>query len=111
MTAPEKWVSVCDTDDLTPNIGACALVEDKQIAIFKLKNVDGIFAIDNHDPFSKANVLSRGLVGDLKGQLVVASPIYKQHFNLETGACLEDEAVTLDTYAVREVDGKVEVGV
>ena len=111
MTAPEKWISVCAAEDLTPNIGACALVEDKQIAIFKLANVDGVFAIDNHDPFSNANVLSRGLVGDLQGQYVVASPIYKQHFNLKTGACLEDETVTLNTYAVRENDGKIEIGV
>ena len=105
----QDWVSVCASDDLNPNIGICALLDNQQVAIFRLPNVDTLFAIDNHDPFSKANVLSRGLVGDLKGQYVVASPIYKQHFNLETGACLEDESVTLRTYEVREQDGQIEV--
>ena len=47
----------------------------------------------NLDPFSRANVLSRGIVGDLKGELVVASPVYKQHFSLRTGQCVEDPDV------------------
>ena len=33
---------------------------------------------------ARANVLSRGLVGDLQGERVVASPIYKHHFSLRT---------------------------
>ena len=66
------------------------------------------YLIDNHDPFSKANVLSRGIVGDLKGHNVVASPIYKQHFCLETGKCLEEDT-QIPVYKVRENAGKVEV--
>jgi nitrite reductase (NADH) small subunit len=54
--------------------------------------------------------LSRGLIGDLQGQPVVASPLYKQHFNLKTGACLEDENVVIPAYAVRIANGRVEVG-
>jgi len=106
-----QWISVCEAKALIPNIGACALVKGRQIAIFELDKVDGLFAIDNYDPFSKANVLSRGLVGDLKGQYVVASPIYKQHFNLETGNCLEDETVSVKTYPVRKKDGQIELAV
>lgn len=49
-----------------------------------------LYALDNHDPFSGANVIGRGIVGDLRGELVVASPIYKQHFRLRDGQCLED---------------------
>jgi NAD(P)H-dependent nitrite reductase small subunit len=103
------WEDVCCVDDLIENIGVCALVGGRQIAIFRLGNQDSLFAIDNHDPFSEANVLSRGVVGDLKGQLVIASPIYKQHFNLKTGQCLEDETVKLDVFKVRVVDGVVQI--
>jgi nitrite reductase (NADH) small subunit len=49
-------------------------------------------------------VLSRGIVGDLSGRLVVASPLYKQHFDLQTGACLEEEGVQVEVYSVR-LDG------
>ncbi len=58
------------------------------------------------DPFSHANVLSRGLLGSLGDKRVVASPLYKQHFDLETGQCIEDDSVKLTVYPVR-VQGDV----
>jgi len=97
------WVAVCQLDDIVPNTGVCALVGEHQVAVFRLDD-DSVYAIDNHDPFSRANVLSRGIVGDLKGELVVASPVYKQHFSLATGECLEDPAVRVPVYRVR-LDG------
>jgi nitrite reductase (NADH) small subunit len=51
-------------------------------------------------------VLSRGIVGDLKGEVVVASPVYKQHFNLASGQCLEDPAVSVSVFRV-SLDGDV----
>ncbi|MGI9279702.1 MAG: nitrite reductase small subunit NirD [Endozoicomonas sp.] len=106
-TANKGWTTVCSESDLIPNLGVCALVEGVQIALFKVD--DRVYALDNHDPFSQANVISRGLVGDLEGRLVVASPIYKQHFELSTGQCLEDESVELNVYPVEVVDQKVQV--
>ena len=73
-----SWQTICKLEDLPRNSGACVLVEGQQIAIFRVE--ENLYAIDNHDPFSKANVVSRGIVGDIKGELCVASPIYKQHF-------------------------------
>lgn len=105
----ETWESVCKFDDLIDNVGVCVLVNDKQIAIFRLSGSSKLYAIDNHDPFSDANVLSRGLCGDLKEQPVVASPIYKQHFNLNTGQCLEDEAVKIAVYPIRIINGNVQI--
>ncbi len=81
----------------------CALVGGRQVAVFRLDD-DSVYAMDNRDPFSRANVLSRGIVGDLKGELVVASPVYKQHFSLATGECLEDPGVRLAVFPVR-IDG------
>lgn len=101
------WVDICQVDDLLPNAGIAALVDNKQVAVFKIG--EQLFALDNHDPFSNANVLSRGIVGNLDEQLVVASPIYKQHFTLETGQCLEDDTVSVPRYAVRTQEGRVQV--
>jgi NAD(P)H-dependent nitrite reductase small subunit len=70
-----------------------------------------VYAISNYDPFGNANVLSRGIIGDINGQPVVASPLYKQHFNLQTGNCLEDETVTIPAYAVRLENGSVQVSI
>ncbi|MGH8547328.1 MAG: nitrite reductase small subunit NirD [Methylococcales bacterium] len=105
-----QWVTVCDTSDLKPNAGVCALVHGRQVAIFYLELDDRIYAIDNYDPIGKANVLSRGVVGDIKGQVVVASPLYKQHFNLETGQCLEKESVKVATFPVRIQGSAVQIG-
>jgi nitrite reductase (NADH) small subunit len=94
------WVPVCRLKDIVPNTGVCALVHDRQIAVFRLAD-DRLFALDAFDPFSKANVLARGIVGDLKGELVVASPVYKHHFSLQSGQCLEEEGVRLAVFPVR----------
>jgi len=93
-------IAVCRIGDIVPNTGVCALVNGRQVAVFRLDD-DSVYAIDNYDPFSRANVLSRGIVGDLKGEVVVASPVYKQHFSLKSGQCLEEPGVRVPVYAVR----------
>ena len=104
-----NWTTVCEFDALIPDVGVRALVGGGQVAVFRLSRSNDVLAIDAFDPFSNAPVLSRGIVGDVKGQLVVASPIYKQHFSLETGKCLEDDAVAVRTFPTRVVDGSVQV--
>lgn len=104
----KQWTAVCPLDDIVPDTGVCALAGGCQVAVFRVGD-EQVFALSNHDPFSKANVISRGIVGDLKGELVVASPVYKQHFRLATGQCIEDESVAIPSYAVRVRDGMVEV--
>lgn len=105
-TSHPAWQRICALTDILPDTGVCALVGERQIAVFRLGD-DSLYALDNHDPHSGANVLSRGIVGDLRGEPVVASPIYKQHYALRTGACLEDAATTLQTYAVQAREGAV----
>lgn len=133
----EQWIDVCSVDDLQPESGVCALVEGRQVAIFSvLEQDDGgsefiratrmnsrpqlapneveglaakVYAVGNYDPFGKANVLSRGLIGDINGQPVVASPLYKQHFNLQTGDCLEDQTVKIPVYVIRIENGSVQI--
>lgn len=109
MTLLSTWVDVCAFEELMPDRGVCALVGDRQVAIFRVTPDDELFAVSNYDPFSRAFVLSRGIVGSRGDAAKVASPVYKQTFDLRTGRCLEDESVRLPTYRVRVVDGRVQV--
>ena len=84
------------------------LLGGRQIALFRLRD-DRVFAIGNRDPFTGAQVLSRGLVGDRAGVLKVASPLHKQSFALATGECLDDAAVRVPVYGARVRDGLVEI--
>ncbi len=109
-SAMSDWKSICSIEDIPTNSGRCALVGGHQVAIFRVceGDVQTFYAIDNRDPFSDANVLSRGIVGSLQDRVVVASPLYKQHFCLKTGECLEDN-VQLRTWQVRILGGKVQL--
>ena len=104
---------ICLLEDIVPNSGVAALVDGEQVAVFRLTDdetsSDSVHAVGNRDPFSGANVLSRGIVGDVKGELVVASPVYKQHFELLTGRCVEDASVRIAVYRARIEDGYVVV--
>ena len=94
-------ISLCIQADLIPNSGICAELDGQQIALFYLpKESPQLYALGNWDPIGKANVLSRGMVGDIDGRLVVASPMYKQHFDLLTGQCMEDAAVCVPVFPV-----------
>ena len=105
------WTPVCAVEDIVPNTGVCALVQDRHVAVFRVEDdVQRLYAIDNFDPNSQASVLSRGLVGNLGARIVVASPIYKQHFDLATGECLEVPENSVKAYPVRLQGGTVCVG-
>jgi nitrite reductase (NADH) small subunit len=104
----KQWTVVCSLNDIVPNSGVCALICGRQVAVFRVSD-DRVYALSNYDPFSNANVLSRGIVGDIKGELVVASPVYKQHFSLASGQCIEDESVKVASFAARVANGVVEV--
>ncbi len=102
------WISVCRYDDIVPNTGVCALVNGRHVAVFRVEQAAcRVYAIANFDPASQASVLSRGLVGSLGERVVVASPIYKHHYDLHTGECLEESRYTVDAYATRVLDGDV----
>jgi nitrite reductase (NADH) small subunit len=107
----QAWQAVCSQQDLVSNSGVVVWLDGAQVALFYLPHAEGrtLYAIDNHDPQSGANVIGRGLIGSLKGDLVVASPIYKQHFRLEDGSCLEYPEQRLRVWPVRLNAGVVEV--
>ncbi|MDX1464143.1 MAG: nitrite reductase small subunit NirD [Halomonas sp.] len=105
MTMTQTWQTLCTKADLVPHSGVAAWIETSegpaQVALFSLPgHATELYAVDHRDPFSGANVIARGIVGDIQGEPVVASPLYKQHFRLKDGQCLEDEAVRLRTWPV-----------
>jgi NAD(P)H-dependent nitrite reductase small subunit len=100
-----SWHAICALEDILPESGAAALVDGKEVAVFRVR--DAVFAIGNYDPASDANVLSRGIVGDIGGEVVVASPIYKQHFNLITGRCLEEPRFAVPAYMAEVRNGQI----
>jgi nitrite reductase (NADH) small subunit len=107
----ERWTAICALDDIIPNTGVCALLQGEHVAVFHVNDGEQrVFAIHNYDPNSQASVLARGLVGNLGERIVVASPIYKHHFDLQTGECLEAPEHSVATYPARIDDGKVWVG-
>jgi nitrite reductase (NADH) small subunit len=100
------FTAVCSVDDILPDTGVCALLEGRHVAVFRVGD-DRFHAIDNVDPKSGASVLARGLVGNLGERVVVASPLYKNHFDLATGECLEAPEHSVRAHAVKVDGGRV----
>ncbi|MET9804331.1 nitrite reductase small subunit NirD [Streptomyces sp. NPDC006368] len=97
----DQWLPICDDSVLTPGRGMAALLPDgRQVALFR-DRTGRLYAIDNRDPFTGAQVLARGLLGSTGGRPFVASPLLKQRFDLETGRCLDDDEVSVAVFPVR----------
>ncbi|HEY0708512.1 MAG TPA: nitrite reductase small subunit NirD [Polyangia bacterium] len=109
VTTSGRWVTVCRVDEIIPNTGVCALVGKRQVAVVRVGEGNDVYALSNFDPFSKAMVISRGIVGDRQGVPKIASPIFKQSFDLRSGVCLDDPSVAVATFPLRIVDGVIEV--
>ena len=107
-----RWRALCSRRDLVANSGVVAWFEGEQVALFHLPDTEGgerLFAVGNRDPKSGANVIGRGIVGQIKGELVIASPLYKQHFRLTDGSCLEYPEQQLQVWPVRLNGEAVEI--
>ncbi|AYJ49288.1 nitrite reductase small subunit NirD [Rhodococcus sp. P1Y] len=102
-----EWTAACTVDSLTPGRGVAVLLRGGvQAALFVLEGGD-TYAVGNIDPFGRAAVMSRGLVGDRGGEPTVASPLLKQVFSLVDGRCLDDETVGVGSFQTKVVDGVV----
>jgi NAD(P)H-dependent nitrite reductase small subunit len=111
-TTVTEMTEVCRLDDLSTERGVAALVGAVQVALFRTFD-DVVYAVQQRDPYSGANVMSRGIVGTRGDIPTVASPMYKQVFDLRTGECLDPvgrKPRPLMTYPVLLRDGAVLVG-
>lgn len=103
-----QWLSICPAARLPVERGVAALLDGQQVAVFRSAD-DRLHAVSNYDPFSGAMVISRGIVGSRGDRPTVASPVYKQVFDLETGECLTEPGTRLQVHPVRVQDGVVQV--
>lgn len=72
-----QWVNICNINDILPATGVCALLGNEQVAIFRPRHDEQVFAISNIDPFFEASVLSRGLIAEHRGRTVGCQPAEK----------------------------------
>jgi nitrite reductase (NADH) small subunit len=104
-----EWTSACPLSRLIPGLGVAVLLRGgEQVALFLLED-GSLRAVGTIDPYGRAAVMSRGLVGDRAGEPTVASPLLKQVFSLIDGRCLDDESVRLPVYDVRVWAGVVQI--
>lgn len=104
-----QWVNICNIEAILPATGVCALLGNRQVAIFRPYHDERVFAISNVDPFFESSVLSRGLIAEHNGELWVASPLKKQRFRLSDGLCMEDASRSIAHFDVRVKDGQVQL--
>ncbi|MGY5955681.1 nitrite reductase large subunit NirB [Kosakonia sp. BK9b] len=103
-----EWVHMGALADIPANAGMAARLGQQQIALFHLPGAEPqVFALENHEPGSNANVLSRGLVGDIAGEPIVISPLYKKRFRLSDGISPDDAALRLRCWPVRVDQGQI----
>lgn len=104
------WHRICRLEDLETAWGEAALIENRQVALFRLSPTE-VYAVSHRDPATAANVMARGIVGSKGGRPTIASPLHKEVYDLQTGECFGDPSLYLRTFPTRLVDGFIEVGV
>lgn len=102
------WQRACRVDDLEPSWGEAVLLEEKQIALVLLTPTE-IYAVSHRDPHTGAFVMARGIVGSKGDRPTIASPLHKEVYDLATGECFSDPALSLEVYRTRVVGGFIEV--
>lgn len=100
-TEKENWIKVAAETDFEPNIGECVLLKGHQIAVFNT-NKSEWYAVENCCTHTGQPVLSRGIVGDAKGEPKISCPLHKRAFSLRTGKCLNDDIPPVKIYAVKK---------
>jgi nitrite reductase (NADH) small subunit len=107
----KTWFKAVRTEDVPENNGVTIKYEDKQIAVFNFTDKGKWFATQNLCPHKFEMVLSRGIIGDAKGEPKLACPIHKKTFSLESGECLNGDPYKIDTYPVKIEGGYVLIGI
>ena len=111
------WQTLCKTSDLVANSGVAALLPSPcgtnaiQVALFWLPAMNRVYAVENYDPLSDTFLNARGLIGDRHGEPFLATPLYKHHYRLSDGVCLEDNNISLKTWVAKIEQGEVRLKV
>jgi NAD(P)H-dependent nitrite reductase small subunit len=95
---------ICSVNELKEGIGKRFLVNDIEIAVFKVR--DEIFALNNICPHQQSHLIYDGFIEE---EFVVC-PAHGWKFNLKTGK-KDSGSNGLQVFPVKVVDGKVYVKV
>ncbi|WGL81527.1 nitrite reductase large subunit NirB [Enterobacter cloacae] len=104
----KRWQEICGLDEIPEQAGIGARLGRKPIALFRFGT--SVYALDDQEPGSDANVLSRGILGDAAGEPVVISPLYKQRIRLRDGCQVDNGEPAVRAWPVKIENGKVWVG-
>ncbi|EMP7248231.1 nitrite reductase small subunit NirD [Enterobacter cloacae] len=104
----KRWQEICGLDEIPEQAGIGARLGRKPIALFRFGK--SVYALDDQEPGSGANVLSRGILGDAAGEPVVISPLYKQRIRLRDGCQVDNGEPAVRAWPVKIENGKVWVG-
>lgn len=105
-----QWHPVCHLDDLVANSGIVVWLSTQPAALFWLPDqAPSVYVLAHYDPIAKAEVLAHGLVCESQGEWSVASPLYKQHYRLSDGQCLENAGIKVSTWPVRIINKGIEI--
>jgi nitrite reductase (NADH) large subunit len=96
-----RWVPVGRVSDFPLEGGATVKYGKSQIAVFNFSGRGEWYATQNMCPHKKAFVLSRGIIGDVKGVPKIACPLHKKTFSLEDGTSLQGENYRIRTFPVK----------
>ena len=106
-----KWLKAAPVSDFPEESGSTIKYNDVQIAVFNFSSRGEWYATQNLCPHKFEMALSRGIIGDSKGEPKVSCPFHKKNFSLKTGKCLSgDEDLNILTFPVKIEDGYVFVG-
>ena len=101
----ERWSAVCALDAVPQQAGIGARLGSERIALFRFGET--LYALEDREPGSEASVLSRGILGDVGGEPVVISPLYKQRVRLRDGQSLDNPQHQLRCWPVKLEAGQI----
>jgi nitrite reductase (NADH) small subunit len=104
------WYRAAPVSKFPTNGGACVKYKDKQIAVFNFTREGTWYACQNLCPHKMEMVLSRGMIGEDRGEPKVACPLHKNTWSLKTGQHLNGELPSITTYPVKVTDDFVYIG-
>ena len=97
---------VCEYETLLPERGVAALAGEVQLAVFRT-HAGEVFALGNQDPFSGANVMSRGIVGSRGEVPTVALAAQSTLYSMVTPSCSQQVLVDMHIAAAVKVPQQI----
>ena len=107
----KEWFKAAPAEMFPEDGGMAVRYGNEQIAVFNYTSMGKWFATQNMCPHKLEMSLSRGIIGDAKGEPKVACPFHKRNFSLETGNCLSGDDMHIKVYPVKVEDGYVYIGI